>query len=289
MLELQGLFTLEQVSHDAAYSWFESATEVIDVKRICISRLPLRALLRHVSPSGTQCFWLSEHDSPSAIAPRCEDIERVLSHELVNAPSYAIVEGLDWMVNNDGEEAVLQFLQRLDRHCRDGNHAVIFVVDPLVFSSRFWPRLHAIAPSVEPHTLHDVNSSEEQTTVEDHQVQSGTNENSQEDRKLVQLVSLPRRGFNKTILSKRMLQWKRMGIDVSELEPAMATDNMDKAHTIYAGVESMVRLAVDLCRVVETNHDKLSVTEREIMTFQIMQLSSVQDVQHRLEEILASR
>lgn len=80
-----------------------------------------------------------------------------------------------------------------------------------------------------------------------------------------------------------------MGIDVSELEPAMATDNMDKAHTIYAGVESMVRLAVDLCRVVETNHDKLSVTEREIMTFQIMQLSSVQDVQHRLEEILASR
>ncbi len=69
----------------------------------------------------------------------------------------------------------------------------------------------------------------------------------------------------------------------------MATDNMDKAHTIYAGVESMVRLAVDLCRVVETNHDKLSVTEREIMTFQIMQLSSVQDVQHRLEEILASR
>ena len=116
-----------------------------------------------------------------------------------------------------------------------------------------------------------------------------TTQPKEQERTLVQLVELPRRGFNKTILSKRMLQWKRMGIDISDLEPAMATEDMDKAHGIYSEVESLVKVAVDLCRLVDASRDKLTVTEREIMTFKIMQLSSVSEVEQRLEEILATR
>ena len=283
-----GLYTLEQVSHEATYSWFEATTESVDVKRTCISRLPLRALLRHVSPSGTRCFWLSDHKGPSSIMPTCEDVESQLNQEFDAIPNFVLIEGLDWIVNNDGEDTVLQFLQRLDQRCRMGNHVVVFVVDPLVFNARFWSRLHSIAPSVPIPPESDVVSETQFDPLRESEDLERTQSVGQE-RTLVQLVALPRRGFNKTILTKRMLQWKRMGLDVSDLEPALATENMEKAHEIYAEVESQVKVAVDLCRLLDANKEKLSVTEREIMTFKIMQLSSVGEVEHQLEEILATR
>ena len=284
-----GLYTLEQVSHDVTYSWFESTTETVDVKRICISRLPLRALLRHVSPTGTRCFWMSDQHGPSSISPTIEDVEAQLNKEFDAIPCFVLLEGLDWIVNNDGEETALQFLQRLDKRCRSDNHVIVFVVDPLVFSAHFWSRLHSIAPLVQlPSPAAKENIAESVTLA----VESEPLERIpafEHERKLVQLVALPRRGFNKTILSKRMLQWKRMGIDVSDLEPAMATLDMDRAHGIYSEVESTVRNVVDLCRLIDANSEKISVTEREIMTFKIMQLSSIREVEHRLEEILATR
>lgn len=284
-----GLYTLEHVSHDATYSWFEAATETVDVKRICISRLPLRALLRHVSPSGTRCFWLSDHQGPASIPPTCNEVESRLNKEFDAIPSFVLLEGLDWILNNDGVETVLQFLQRLDQRCRSGNHVVVFPVDPLVFSSRFWSRLHSIAPMLQGHHGYDETDNIPSVTPNYEPDLPDTTQPEEQERTLVQLVELPRRGFNKTILSKRMLQWKRMGIDISDLEPAMATEDMDKAHGIYSEVESLVKVAVDLCRLVDASRDKLTVTEREIMTFKIMQLSSVSEVEQRLEEILATR
>ena len=58
-----------------------------------------------------------------------------------------------------------------------------------------------------------------------------------DERVLTHLVSLPLAGFNKTLLAKRMLQWKRMGFDYSAIEPALSMNYMEEVHAVYASVE----------------------------------------------------
>ena len=91
-----------------------------------------------------------------------------------------------------------------------------------------------------------------------------------DERVLTHLVSLPLAGFNKTLLAKRMLQWKRMGFDLSALEPALSMNDMQEVHAVYAAVETDIRLAIDGLRLMEHHHGRLSVSEREMFNYRMM-------------------
>ena len=88
-----------------------------------------------------------------------------------------------------------------------------------------------------------------------------------DERVLTHLVSLPLAGFNKTLLAKRMLQWKRMGFDLSAL-PHLSMNDMREVHAVYASVETDIRQAIDGLRLMEHHHGRLSVSERESVQLQ---------------------
>ena len=100
---------------------------------------------------------------------------------------------------------------------------------------------------------------------------------------ITHLVSLPRLGFTSASLARRMLQWKRMGFDLSALEPALSLTDMDDAFSLYRSVELNIVRAIDALRLLETHESALTVTEREMFNYRMMSLLDVEQNAQDLE------
>ena len=98
--------------------------------------------------------------------------------------------------------------------------------------------------------------------------------------RLVYLSKLPRTGFSNNILVKRILQWRRMGLDVSEIEPALKYQT-DKAYELYKYVEEKVRRAVDLDRFINSNSDSINASELATDIFRLRQLTGLDDLEKK--------
>jgi hypothetical protein len=101
---------------------------------------------------------------------------------------------------------------------------------------------------------------------------------------LVMLNRLPSNGFTRSLLRKRILQWRRMGLDVSEVEPALHMSDED-AFALYSTVEEKVRIAVELEQAIE--HHKLAFTASELTTskFRLRQLTGLEEIRRMIESI----
>ena len=86
-----------------------------------------------------------------------------------------------------------------------------------------------------------------------------------------------------------MLQWKRMGFDLSALEPALSMNDMNEAHGLYAVVERDIKTAIDGLRLLEHERERLTVTERELYNYRLMALNEVPETIEELTALLSSR
>ena len=68
--------------------------------------------------------------------------------------------------------------------------------------------------------------------------------------KLVMLTKLPKSGFTKQILQRRILQWRRMGLDTAEIESSLYHEDIESMYTEYIQTEEKVRRAVELERYI---------------------------------------
>ena len=257
----------------------------------CYSRLPMRQLLRYIPSNLAEMWWLTDREDQRAVAPDIETLDAHLNGQLGPPGSLLIVEGLDWLASRSGEEVTLAWLQRLDAAVRERDIDVVLPVDPLSLSVHFWRRLSGLAPLLEqPLTerLDAVNSGD-RPVVEVAESDTRGETVRADERVLTHLVSLPLAGFNKTLLAKRMLQWKRMGFDLSALEPALSMNDMEEVHAVYAAVETDVRLAIDGLRLMEHHHGRLSVSEREMFNYRMMSLTDVVQHVQELEHVISTR
>ena len=103
--------------------------------------------------------------------------------------------------------------------------------------------------------------------------------------KLVMLTRLPLNGFSKSILTRRILQWRRMGLDVSEVEPALSMQEVNISYELYSIVEEKVRKAVELENYLEANSDSISVSELATARFRIRQLTGLDEIEKWLLEL----
>ena len=103
--------------------------------------------------------------------------------------------------------------------------------------------------------------------------------------KLVMLTRLPLNGFSKSILTRRILQWRRMGLDVSEVEPALTIQDEKAAHQLYSSVEEKVRRAVELENHLEAISESISATELATTRFRIRQLTGLDEIEKWLFEL----
>jgi hypothetical protein len=86
-----------------------------------------------------------------------------------------------------------------------------------------------------------------------------------------------------------MLQWKRMGFDLSELEPALAFEDLDRAHALYAQTEQRITGAIDVLRRLEAHESSFTVTERELHGYRLMNLIDLEATKEFVEHAISTR
>ena len=280
-------------SSDAGEVYAFLTPQITDCKGevVCYSRLPMRQLLRYIPSNKAEMWWLTDREDLRAVAPDIEALEAHVNGQLGVAGSLLIVEGLDWMASRSGEEATLAWLQRLDAAVRERDIDVVLPVDPLSLSVYFWRRISGLAPLLEqpPAERLDAVNSGDRHVVEETAPDTMVEIVHADERVLTHLVSLPLAGFTKIILAKRMLQWKRMGFDLSALEPALSMNDMEEVHAVYASVEADIRQAIDGLRLMEHHHGRLSVSEREMFNYRMMSLTDVDQHVLELEHVISTR
>ena len=283
-----GLYTTELVDPNPLYSAVQDYVTERKAHLHCYSRLPLRQLLRHVSTQNATTWWISEHPSPQTVEPAQNVLlEHLLSRSL-KEHDVVVVESLDWLVARNGETSILEMVQRLDSESRTIGYSVLFPIDPLSLSQRFWKRLRAIAPDYDLLSMHSVAETDEPSESTGEHDDRASDE-AGEAHDIVHLVSIPRLGFNHTILARRMLQWKRMGFDLADLEPAMSMQDLDAAHALYKSTEQTVTKAIDALRYLLAQERRLTVTERERTHYRLMNLIDIDETVKELERLVSLR
>ena len=100
------------------------------------------------------------------------------------------------------------------------------------------------------------------------------------------LTRIPREGYTNDIAKKRILQWRRMGLDVSAAEPALFQSDEDASFAIYKRVENLVRKAIELDNLLDVLEGRGLGSEAMKMRFRIRQLTGLADVEKQLNDII---
>lgn len=284
---LTGMYSLEISNHDDLFSEVERLSEGHGGKKLCISRLPQRMLLRHLSLNEYDCYWLSEQDTPQSVRPTTQAIHGLLASFIEGEENgISVVEGLNWIVQKEGIDSAMNLLQRIETAAANTNHTLLFPMDALAFDAIDWARIRSIAPAIEHSQSMEPTLTTDLLFTEQSKLDPFTPDDDDDDaRLLVHLTTLPSLGFNKNQLSKRMLQWRRMGFDVSELEPALSLHDDPKIHQLYLSVEEKIRTAVELARLLDSHKAKIDVTTFEVTMFRIMQLTGLDEISSMLHEL----
>ena len=80
-------------------------------------------------------------------------------------------------------------------------------------------------------------------------------------------------------LNLRVLQWRRMGLDVSEIESALYSTNKESMYQSYTIIEEKVRRAVQLDNWISEN--VTDSQERSIAQFRVRQLTGLDELEQR--------
>ena len=231
--------------------------------------------------------------------PSLEKIAHIITSKLPNDHGLIIVEGLEWLVSLHGEDAVLAFIRQIRDETYKSSWKIIFPINCLVFDSVWLARLRREAPDtdifssiqdemIEVNEEGIVKQNESSDAIKIHNFQQMPGEDIELDTredgspKLVMLTRLPRNGFSNSILTRRILQWRRMGLDVSEVEPALKIIDDKVAHQLYSSVEEKVRRAVELENHLEAISDNISATEMATARFRIRQLTGLDEIENWL-------
>ena len=298
-MEQGRLYTAELSDNTVLYPWLDKQLEVSQQQVLLFSRQPHKRLLEYIDLAKVESYWLSERITAGAIPPSLEKIAHIITSKLPNDHGLIIVEGLEWLVSLHGEDAVLAFIRRIRDETYKSSWKIIFPINCLVFDSVWLARLRREAPDtdifsstqddqIEVNEEGIVKQNDSSEAIKIHNFQQMPGEDIELDTredgspKLVMLTRLPRNGFSNSILTRRILQWRRMGLDVSEVEPALKIMDDKVAHQLYSSVEEKVRRAVELENHLEARSDNISATEMATARFRIRQLTGLDEIENWL-------
>jgi hypothetical protein len=292
-----GLHTLDTVDQNMVFDVIERTFGSEIHLLHCYSRRPMRQLLRYVASNRGGMWWISEHEGANVVAPDTIMLSEHLKLHLPSANDLVVIESLDWFVGRSGADETLAMLQSFDRLAREQGFTVVFPVEPLAMEKHVWARIRSLAPHL-PTPMDDVTNGTartedsmllDKTNLAELDEHGGTASRRIEHPAVIHLTSLPEAGFNHTVLGKRMLQWKRMGFDLTTLEPAMAMNDFHQAHTLYTEIESQIKLGVDALRRLAEHRELFTVSERERFDYRLMNLIDVQETADSIEGRISSR
>ena len=253
-----------------------------DRSRLILSRSPTRRLLRHLSPHMTTFRWLTHLEANDSIHLSTEAIKSTIG---AWAPEHTqgvvILEGLDAVFDEEGPVPVFALMAWLTELSQLHRLSIHLVLDPLTFPSNVWMRMSPlIASTVEEPPAPELSTTNSVPTVEVESLRPIEQEVNQPV--LAQLVALPKLGFHRGLLSKRMLQWRRMGFDLTELEPALSMGSNDEAYAVYREVEDRIRDATEALLHLHASSDMFTVAELERWSYRLLNLVEVEETSARV-------
>ena len=283
VLEKGHLFSKE-FEHDALLlEWLDRYSHSTDEHLVYVSRMPHRRLLNQIDVTKIETYWMTHRAGQAHISPDLDHLHALIQSRINHHHGLIVIEGLEWLVSLHGETTLLNFIRTLRDDVHRTQWSLLLPVDALAFNSIWLARFKREAPELVTQTMPSEPTSspiEEVLEVSNPQVEA-TEEGLPQ---LVMLNRLPSNGFTRSLLRKRILQWRRMGLDVSEVEPALHMDDED-AFSLYSKVEQKVRIAVELERAIE--HHKSAFTASELTTskFRIRQLTGLEEIRTMIESI----
>ena len=277
------LFSKEFENDALLLEWLDRYSHSTDEHLVYVSRMPHRRLLNQIDVTKIETYWMTHRAGQAHISPDLDHLHDLIQSRINHHHGLIVIEGLEWLVSLHGETTLLNFIRTLRDDVHRTQWSLLLPVDALAFNSIWLARFKREAPELVTQTMPSEPTSsqiEEVLEVSIPQVEA-TEEGLPQ---LVMLNRLPSNGFTRSLLRKRILQWRRMGLDVSEVEPALHMDDED-AFSLYSKVEQKVRIAVELERAIE--HHKSAFTASELTTskFRIRQLTGLEEIRTMIESI----
>ena len=272
--------TYSQLFSDLEF-WIERNPET---RFTLLTRIPSRRLLEQLDLNDLDTYWITEQDSKNSVKPDFTSIYKILGQDKDTSNEQVIViEGLEFICDRIGPDALLSAITRLVDDLSMFNYTCILCLDLLAMPAKIATKLK--------YALEILEISDEDVLVteyeEEHVEPSITPGEHMEyelgkdgNPRLVYLSKLPRSGFSNNILVKRILQWRRMGLDVSEIEPALNYQE-DKAYDLYKSVEEKVRRAVDLDRFINSNSSSINASDLATDIFRLRQLTGLDELERK--------
>jgi len=288
MLQVGGnrAYLYETQSYSQLFSDIEFMIEKNpETKFTLITRIPSRRLLEQLDINGLDTYWMTEQDSNNSIKPDFSSVVEIFRQSKdAYDEQVMVIDGLEFISDRIGADQLLTEITILVDDLSKFNYTCILCLDLLAMPAKIATKLKYILETLEisnEKVLVTGNEDEEYiepsiTPGEHMEYELGKDGNP----RLVYLSKLPRTGFSNNILVKRILQWRRMGLDVSEIEPALKYRE-DKAYELYKSVEEKVRRAVDLDRFINSNSDSINTSELATDIFRLRQLTGLDDLEKK--------
>ena len=280
-------YTLHHQSNDLLYGFIDKISVREEGHILLISRLPQRRLLEHFDLNRVESYWITTQDVAGSIQPSIEQLNDLINSRIENHNGVAIIEGIEWLISLYGFADVLNLVMKIKDNLHRKPWSILFVVTEGVFSEIEYAKWHRESPLWSIPVTEPVEVILEESASELNNVGVLVEPNDMDKKTgLSFLVRIPREGFNKDIARRRILQWRRMGLDVSESEPILFQSSDDKAYELYKSVENKVRKAVELDNRLDILEQRGFKSEVTKMRFRVRQLTGFDDVESRINELI---
>lgn len=248
------------------------------------SRLPTRRLIEKLDLSKINHFWIANNEENTAIKPSIQEIIQSITNHDETTSNIFLIDGLEYLYNNGDNIELLSRLVTFADLLKSRNWAVIYCINSLAFDSDWIIKLRHLSDKLEINTP-ELESYEFEDKKEENVVLAEEDNNLFElaidgGPRMAYLARLPRLGFTNEILVKRILQWRRMGLDVSRIEPALTYD-IDEAYELYQSVEEDVRRATELERFIHDNESLIEASDLATDMFRIRQLTGLNEIERK--------
>ena len=265
------------------YAWIESLSNNSDKQITFLSRVPESRLQKDLDLTLVRSFWISNKADKEGILLKHTSINEFIENNLPNVPTIFVIEGLEWLVSESGQRNTLRHMMNIKDYIYDKQVAIIYALQTNTIDEEILDKISRQAPFLD--VSHEVLSDEEQSpSIENNELDTVVIE--EEQPLIPYLTTLPFEGFSHKILRKRILQWRRLGVDVSDCEPGIFCEDIGQSHSIYVRVDEKVREATELLNIMDKMRSSITKSEFTVMEFRLRQLTGMDEVSNKLKLII---
>ncbi|MEL0100814.1 MAG: DUF835 domain-containing protein [Euryarchaeota archaeon] len=280
------IYALNLVSQRDLLAHIDKISSKDEGKVVFISRLPHRRLIEHFDLEKVESYWLTKQDSNGSLSPELSTVYDKISEIISKDVDLLVMEGCEWLISMHGFDDFYTMVIDLKDLIYDSSKSILFslavdVLDEINLSKWQEATINWTLPEL---VNNSIQSTDETVDVVEESHADLQNESLVSTLRF--LTPINREGYSKEILRKRILQWRRMGLDVSELDTSLFTQDDDLGYSQYKQVEEKVRRAIELDNRLDLLDSKGWKSDVIKLRFRIRQLTGFDDVEKRIDEII---